>query len=301
LQQLIKNYPDAPEAYFRLGQLQRSQNQYDMALEYFNRASALNPLLMDVFSSKVYVYAGQKKYDQALQVCDEQMKAVGDNAGLQAVIHQLKGNIYYSLKQKKDAVHEFELALQANPDFLKAYYALAQVYLQDKEEEKAILQYQKILEKEPGQVGPHMLLGILYEIQRKFDLSETHYRKALEIQPDFAPAANNLAYLLASQDREMDVALGLAQKAKEKQPDNPAIMDTLGWIFYKKGMYDAAIAELKASVEKIPENASVRYHLGLAYMKKGEKALAKKELAEALRISEEFDGADDAKKVLSEL
>jgi tetratricopeptide (TPR) repeat protein len=95
--------------------------------------------------------------------------------------------------------------------------------------------------------------------------------------------------------------LGLAQKAKEKQPDNPAIMDTLGWIYYKKGLYDSAIRELKSSAEKLPENASVRYHLGLAYHKKGEHALARKELTEALRISNDFDGADEARRVLSEL
>jgi tetratricopeptide (TPR) repeat protein len=204
-------------------------------------------------------------------------------------------------KKTMEAEGEFKKALLENPDYLKSYYSLAKLYMINKEEEKAVSQYKKIIEKNPQQAASHMMLGTIYDLQKKFDLSENHYRKALEINPDFIPAANNLAYLLASQDKEIDAALGLAQKAKERQPDNPAIMDTLGWIYYKKGLYDAAIRELQGSVEKIPENASVRYHLGLAYNENGKKDLAKKEFAEALRINEKFEGSDNARKILSEL
>ena len=59
-----------------------------------------------------------------------------------------------------------------------------------------------------------MVLGTIYDIQKQFDLSEKHYRAALDIDPDFAPAANNLAYLLLTQDKNIDEALGLAQQAK---------------------------------------------------------------------------------------
>lgn len=78
-------------------------------------------------------------------------------------------------------------------------------------------------------------------------------------------------------------------------------MDTLGWVFYKKGLYDSAISEFKASLAKAPENAAVVYHLGLAYNKKGEADRAKTELKRALELSGTFDGADQARKVLAEI
>ena len=146
-----------------------------------------------------------------------------------------------------------------------------------------------------------MMLGTIYDMQKRFDLSEKHYRKALNINSDFTPAANNLAFLLAEQRKNLDEALNLAQKAKEKLNDDPSVMDTLGWIYYKKGLYDSAMSEFKDSLEKIPENASVHYHLGLTYYKKGEKELAKTELEKALSLDDKFNGAEEARKILSNL
>lgn len=146
-----------------------------------------------------------------------------------------------------------------------------------------------------------MMLGTIYDMQKRFDLSEKHYRAALEINPEFAPAANNLAYLLTSQDKNIDEALGYAQKAKEKLPDDPSVMDTLGCIFYKKGLYDSAISEFTDSLEKLADNAIVNYHLGMAYYRKGNNEGAKEQLRKALNIDKDFDGADEAKRVLAEL
>ena len=141
--------------------------------------------------------------------------------------------------------------------------------------------------------------GTIYDAQKQFDLAEKHYSTALDINPDFSPAANNLAYLLAKQDKNMNKALSLAQKAKEMLPNDPKVMDTLGFIYYKKGLYDSAIAEFTDSLKKIPDNAMVRFHLGLTYYNKGDKDLAKTELKKALDLDQNFDKADEARKILS--
>jgi tetratricopeptide (TPR) repeat protein len=146
-----------------------------------------------------------------------------------------------------------------------------------------------------------MLLGTIYDMQKRFDLSEKHYRAALDINPQFAPAANNLAYLLSSREEDIDEALNFARIAKEKLPDDPSVMDTLGWIYYKKGLYGNAAREFSDSLEKLPENATVNYHLGAALFQKGEKPRAKTYLEKALALDKDFDGADDARRMLSEI
>jgi tetratricopeptide (TPR) repeat protein len=78
-------------------------------------------------------------------------------------------------------------------------------------------------------------------------------------------------------------------------------MDTLGWVYYKKGLYDNAIAEFTDCLEKMPDNPTVIYHLGMAYYKKGELQNARAELTKALQLDENFTGADEAKRVLAEL
>jgi tetratricopeptide (TPR) repeat protein len=78
-------------------------------------------------------------------------------------------------------------------------------------------------------------------------------------------------------------------------------MDTLGWVYYKKGLYDLAIGEFSDSLAKIPENAAVIYHLGMAYYKKGEKEKAKEQLEKALSLQPDFPGSDEARQVLDGL
>jgi tetratricopeptide (TPR) repeat protein len=99
----------------------------------------------------------------------------------------------------------------------------------------------------------------------------------------------------------MNKALSLAQKAKEKFPEDPKIMDTLGFVYYKKGLYDSAISEFKDSLKKIPDNAMVRFHLGLTYYDKGDKDRAKAEFKKALDIDQKFEKADEARRILSSL
>ena len=84
-------------------------------------------------------------------------------------------------------------------------------------------------------------------------------------------------------------------------PDDPSISDTLGWIYYKKNVPGRAVGYLKEAAEKLPGQALVRYHLGMAYHKNGNRDLAKKELAEALKLSPNFPGADEAKTTLASL
>jgi tetratricopeptide (TPR) repeat protein len=256
---------------------------------------------MDVFTNIILVHAAKKEYDQALKRCDSQLQLL-DNAPLpSAVINNLKGRLYLAQGNTAAAIESFQTAIKENPNLLPPYYALAKIYLSDKQEQKAIAQYEAVLEVNPKQAQSHMLLGVIYDTQKQYDLSEKHYRAALEINPEFAPAANNLAFILVDQGKNIDEALALAQKAKEKLPDSPYIMDTLGWVYYKKGLYDLAIGEFSDSLAKIPENAAVIYHLGMAYYKKGENEKAKEQLEKALSLQPDFPGSDKAKKVLAEL
>ncbi len=298
---MIELAPQNPAGYFRLGRLQRLLKEYDLALANFEKAMSINPKLIDVFTNMVLLYAEKKEFDRALEICDQQIKKVQDTPALLAIIHNFKGGLYLAKGKVKKAEESFKQALKENPNFMRPYYALAGIYLKEKKEDQAIAQYQAVLDKNPKQTGPHMLLGTIYDMQKRFDLSEKHYREALNINPEFAPAANNLAYLLAEKDKNLNEALGFAQKAKEKLSDDPSVMDTLGWVFYKKGLYDNAITEFRDSLEKIPEAAIVHYHLGLAYYKKGDKDSARAALEKSLSLDEKYEGADKARQILSEL
>jgi tetratricopeptide (TPR) repeat protein len=167
--------------------------------------------------------------------------------------------------------------------------------------QKAIEEYNVALQKAPDSLSALIGLGMLYDAQKKYDQAKEYYQRALKINPKFAPAANNLAYLYAEKGENIDEALNLAQSAKEQFPDDPHISDTLGWVYYKKNVFTLAITYLKEANEKIPDHSSMRYHLGMAYYKNGDHELAKKELRRALELDPKFPGAEEAKSTLAKL
>ena len=80
-------------------------------------------------------------------------------------------------------------------------------------------------------------------------------------------ALNALGFHAFAED-DTDEALKYAQQAGELAPDNPAIQDTLGWVYYRKGIYRSAVGYLKTAVEK-GSTPPRKYHLAMAYMKVG--------------------------------
>jgi tetratricopeptide (TPR) repeat protein len=224
-----------------------------------------------------------------------------DDSATKALLHGMRGDLLVAAGRVPEAIEAYKKAIEQQPDYMQPYFSLAGIFLRSGEAEKAIAQYQAALAQDPARADAHMILGSIYEQRRQMDLSEQHYRQALTINPDFVPAANNLAYLLADQKRDLDEALTLARKAKAKLPDDPGVMDTLGYVFLRKGLVDSAIGELRESAAKLPENPTVRFHLGLAYQLKGDPAAARQELEAALAQKRAFPEEAEARAMLSEL
>ena len=129
------------------------------------------------------------------------------------------------------------------------------------------------------------------------------YRNILDKDAKFAPAANNLAYLLAEYyptQENLAKALGLAEKAASLHPDNPFIADTLGWVKYRLGKSDEAIIHFTKALEAKPEEPIFHYHLGAALYEKGDQQKARGALQAALRKAEtSANWLSDAKKLMN--
>jgi len=126
------------------------------------------------------------------------------------------------------------------------------------------------------------------------------YRKALQVQPDFALAANNLAYLLLEHGQDNNSALTLAQTARRGLPDLPNTADTLAWAYYHIGAYSSAIDLLQDAVKKSPANPTYRYHLGLAYAKSNDLQHAREEFHRALKLKPTGSEVGDIQKALAQ-
>ncbi len=117
--------------------------------------------------------------------------------------------------------------------------------------------------------------------------SAARYEKVLALNPRFAPAANNLAWLRSEHGGEpaKDKALALAQMAKQ----------------VARGVDQRALALLREGATGLPDNPEMQYHLGMAAARTGDKDLAREALAVASASPAAFKGKDEAKWALAEL
>jgi Flp pilus assembly protein TadD len=146
-----------------------------------------------------------------------------------------------------------------------------------------------------------MAIGVVHELTGDLDRARKAYETALSINPRFAPAANNLAWIQSEHGGNRENALALAQTAKDAAPDDPRISDTLGWILYRRGSYQRALPLLQESAAKLPDNPQVQYHLGMTYVQVGDHTNARKALTAAVGSPVDFQGKDDARKALAGL
>jgi tetratricopeptide (TPR) repeat protein len=179
-----------------------------------------------------------------------------------------------------EARQSYQAAKDANPGSLAADLMLARVDVQEHQPDRARPRLEALVAADPKNMPALLLLADVEEHSGNPADAIKRYRAVLTMDTSNVQALNDLAYLLATQNP--DEALAPAQKAVELAPDNAAVQDTLGFVFYRKGDYRQATNYIKAGVAKEP-TPSRQFHLGMCYRKSGETQLAAKTLAAALQ------------------
>jgi putative PEP-CTERM system TPR-repeat lipoprotein len=173
----------------------------------------------------------------------------------------------------------FEAAKKADPKSAAADIALAQLEMMQGRMDPARRRLAEVLAAQPRNVTARLLLGEIAKKTGDRTGAIAQYRAVLEVDHDSVVALNDLAYILAKDSP--DEALKYAQKAGELAPNNPEVQDTLGWVYYRKGIYRSAIGYLKTAMDK-EGTPPHKYHLGLAYLKAGNQNLGQKMVDAAL-------------------
>jgi predicted Zn-dependent protease len=115
------------------------------------------------------------------------------------------------------------------------------------------------------------------------------YESVLEVNPESVTALNYVAYTLAEWGERLDTALEYAQRAVELEPDDPRILDTLGWVYYRMGRHEDALRELERAVSAGASDPVIFEHLASVQEKLGQLGAANeaRERARALRAGED--------------
>ena len=159
----------------------------------------------------------------------------------------------------------------------------------------------ELAKKQPSNAGTYVAKGIVFQQQGKIEEAKESYTQALKTDPNQAMAANNLAYLLAEEGKDLNSALGWAQSARKSLPDNPNIADTLGWVYYKMGSYVLARDQVRFAASKQPDNADFQYHLGMIYKQTKQMSEAQAALKKAVSGSKDSKEKSLAEAALKEI
>jgi tetratricopeptide (TPR) repeat protein len=181
------------------------------------------------------------------------------------------------------------------------YMQIADCYRMAGDRDSAIANYQKAREILPENERLLGAMGLVMDQAGRRKEAREAYEACLRLNPNNAMVLNNLAYLMAQTNADLDVALQYAQKARGLSPGQGEITDTYGWILLKKGLAEQAIPVFQDLVSRVPTNASYRFHLAKAYAQKGDTAKASGELREALKHSPPREEQQEIQDMLSKI
>ena len=212
-----------------------------------------------------------------------------------------EAKIFLDSGDRQNALAKFDAAIAANPKEPRVYSNVMHIGAHARDDKVVERYYRQGVEATANlsndeRATVHIGAGYAYLYLRKFEPAILANRKALELSPDNVHALNGLGYSYAEADKNLDEAVKLTSRAitlaREKQAGQRligAIVDSLGWAYFKLKRFDDALKTLAEAASLAPDMGEIQYHLGLAYEKKGRLADARVALARAHTLEPEMD------------
>jgi tetratricopeptide (TPR) repeat protein len=301
MEQLLVSYQEkfGPEREMarQLSHLYLEREDYDKALEQLEALDGFERDNLNIKMQIALILIEQRKYETAAQRLEDVLQQAPEsdkvryylgavyeelNKPTLAVDHYSKipaGSSYFAeavvhsahlLKtngQMDAAIALIEKALKAQDDVPQIYAFYATLLDETRQFKKAVKMLAAAVERFPTNTQLRFFYGTMQD--RVGNSAETivQMAKVLEQDKDHVQALNYLAYTYADMGKNLDDAMTLATRALELQPGDGYILDTVGWIHFKRGETETAIKYLEAAVKARPDESIIAEHLGDAYIR----------------------------------
>ncbi|MFA7166729.1 MAG: tetratricopeptide repeat protein, partial [Desulfoplanes sp.] len=278
-----------------LADFYRSTGQFSAAHETVDTILLQKKSTLQAYEEKIRILHAENKNQHGFDFIKTDVKNATLKDYLRAELYTLQGNY-------KKAESYYWKSLANGDRNGQVYYKLANIYLQQKKYSRGIDVCKKISLVSPLDVKAHFLAGYLYQLDKQYASAIAEYKTALEKSPIFFPAVNNLAFLYA----EKFPSKSNLEDALEMMITHDFLMtieglDTLAWIYTKKGDYEYAISLLEKLSSRSDSTPVIYYHLGVTYMKKGAILPAKLWIEKSLASEQDFIEKPEAQALLESL
>lgn len=257
----LREEPDNPPILFSLAQIAYQMKQLDVAEDYLKRYVGL-PETVQRDNSPAYLFLAQLAEDRG-RLPDAIAWLEKAGRGEQAVAATIRRALLMGKLGRVDEARELlrNTSVPTNRERAQLTAAEAQVLRDAGRPKEAFEVLDRALERLPN--NPELLYDHAMAAERidRVPVMEASLRKLIGLQPEHAHAYNALGYTFADRNIRLDEALALIEKALALSPEDPHILDSMGWVMFRLGRHDAALEYLRKAYAIRPE-ADVAAHLG---------------------------------------
>ncbi|MGJ5022821.1 tetratricopeptide repeat protein [Bradyrhizobium oligotrophicum] len=280
----------AAEALYGIGATLSRRGGEDLALVYLQLALHLQPNHPLALLSLADLYETVKKPQMAIKVYERvpASSPLKRNAQIQLATD------LDSADRSDEAIKILKDVIAQDPKDLEAIMALGNIERGRKKFADCAKTYSLGVDSLPANNDKansvyYYYRGICLERSKQWPKAEADMRKALELQPDQPHVLNYLGYSWIDQGINLDEGMKMIKRAVEQRPDDGYIVDSLGWAYYRIGNYEEAVKNLERAIDLKPEDPTINDHLGDAYWRVGRKLEAKFQWAHARDLKPEAE------------
>lgn len=255
---LSENEPEYGPAQLIAADYFLQNNEFETALEVLERVNRTLPDHSEAWGQRMQLLFSLNRYDEVISISESANQYAPDNAFI-----QFFSGASYMLTNQYEEAEQWLLKATVSPS-QRAFRSVIYSTLGD----------------------------VKHELD-KWDDSVDAFQNALRLDRNNHNALNNYAYYLSLRSENLDEALEMSKRAVDMDPQNAAYLDTLGWIYFKKGDFNNALEYIQQAVDTGDASAEVYEHLGDVYEALGDDAKAREWWEKAFELDPERTHLND--------
>lgn len=283
--------PRSAEAHFLLGSAHLAMNNLPSATASLKRALTLQPDYLDAQLVLAGAHLRQRQFDDAIGVARSVQKqrpglAVGYVS--EADVHMVTGKAAVAVP-----LYEKAFGIGKNAELLVKYTAALAANGRPADAEERIARWRR---EQPADLKVPAFVAERHLYNRNYQLAASEIEAILKKRPADPALLNNLAF---AYDKLKDPrAIPTAEQALKLAPDNPLVLDTLGWMHTERNNVTKGVAILQKASAAAPWNPEIRYHLIQAFVKSQDMPAASKEFDLLAARNRDFPQLEAARKLV---
>lgn len=255
---LSQGTPSADLLRYYLGQIEEERHQFSQALEWYRQVTGNEQRKALLRIPRLLARLGEAS--AALQALGD-LAATTEQEQIENI--QIEAQVWRELKQPEKGHEVLTRAITRYPDALDLYYDRS----------------------------------LMSDMLKDFAAGEADLRYMLARQPDNVNALNALGYMLANRTDRLAEAEVLLERAIASQPDNPVIIDSVGWLRFRQGRTREALALLERAYRELPD-PEIAAHYAEVLWASGKRDAAIRIMQAALRLSPDDEVLQETRKRL---